>query len=133
MQSKILEQKQNPLFHRKEAVVEVESKGATPKRREVLAELSEKLGASEAQIAIAKIDQRFGRHYVTVTARVYDSPDFLKKFEHDWVMARGSGKKKGKGEEAKAEAKAEARPAAAKAEAKPAAPAAAPAAKEEKK
>lgn len=120
MQSKIIEQKPNPLFHRKEAVIEIEAKGATPKRSEVIEEISEKLGAPVAQIAIAKIDQKFGRHYVAVTARVYDSPDFLKKFEHEWVLERGAHKKKekaGKKEEAHA---------------KPVAPAAAPA-KEEKK
>ncbi len=101
MQSKIIGQKENPLFHRKEATVEIEGKGATPRRTEVLAELSEKLGAPSGQIAIAKIDQKFGRHYVIVTARVYESPEFLKKFEHAWVVERGKHKKKGAGEKGK--------------------------------
>ena len=105
MQSKIIEQTENKLFHRKEARVEIEARGATPRRSEVLAELSEKLGAPASQIAVAKIDHKFGRRFVLVTARVYDSPEFLKKFEHEWVMERGKHKKKEKKEEAKKEAK----------------------------
>jgi ribosomal protein S24E len=114
MQSKILEQKPNPLFHRKEVVVEVEAKAATPRRTEIAAELSEKLGAPATQIAVAKIDHKFGRRFAVVTARVYDSAEQLKKFEHEWVLARGSGKKKAKGAKPAAAAPAAAAPAAEK-------------------
>ncbi len=125
MQSKIIEQNENKLFHRKETRVEIEARGATPRRSEVLAELSEKLGAPASQIAVAKIDHKFGRRFVVVTARVYDSPEFLKKFEHEWVMARGSHKKKEKKEAGEKKVEAHAKPAAQAAPAKPAAPAAA--------
>jgi ribosomal protein S24E len=130
MESKIVEQKENKLFHRKEARVEIAFGGATPRRSDVLAELSEKLGAPAEQIAILKIDHKFGRRYALVTARVYDSLEQLKKFEHAWVLERGTGKHKKKEKEEKKE-EAKAKPAAAAPAA--AAPAAPAAPKEEKK
>ncbi|MEM0475690.1 MAG: hypothetical protein QW343_02760 [Candidatus Norongarragalinales archaeon] len=104
MDLKIVEQKENKLFHRKEAIIEIAFAGATPRRSEVLAELSEKLGAPAAQIVVRKIQHAFGRRSAVVFARVYDSPEFLKKFEPAWILSRGTGKsekKEKKGEKEK--------------------------------
>ncbi len=99
---KVLEQKENPLFSRKEVVVLVERVDATPSRVEVLKQLSEFFKASPDTIVIDSITQKFGERQATVNAKIYSNANALKKTERAFKLARGKHKEKKEGVEKKA-------------------------------
>lgn len=91
---KVLEQKENALFSRKEVTTLIDRVEATPSRAEVLKELSEFFKASPDVIVIDAITQKFGERHATVRAKIYSSAAAVKKFERSYKMARGKHKQK---------------------------------------
>jgi ribosomal protein S24E len=83
------EEKENKLFNRKEVEITLDSKGGTVSRKAALEELKKKFSG---EIVIEKIDQKFGRNFVTVKARVYPSKEDAVKYEPQWRFDRGQPK-----------------------------------------
>lgn len=78
---KILNEKVNPLFNRKEIQVSVESQ-INPKKQEIKDLLSEKLSVPKENIKIKKISGNFGAKTFSISANVYSSKkdkEFLEK------------------------------------------------------
>ena len=78
---KILNEKVNPLFNRKEIQVSVESK-ISPKKQEIKDLLSEKLSVPKENIKVKKISGNFGSGTFSISANVYSSKkdkEFLEK------------------------------------------------------
>lgn len=74
MEAKIIEEKQNPLFARKEIILEVKNE-VVPSYAEVEKIISEKFSAQPEAIKIRKIDAKFGSNVFTVYANVYSSKE----------------------------------------------------------
>jgi len=91
---KVLEQKENALFSRKEVTMLVERVDVTPSREEVLKQLSEFFKASPDAIVIDEIKQKFGERQAIVRAKIYSDSTVLKKTERAFKLARGKPKQK---------------------------------------
>jgi len=86
-------QKKNDLFKRTEVTAVKHSNAGTPNRKEIIAELASDLKVPAERIVVDKVAQKFGFKQVTVSARVYDSADALKKIEPAYKAARTEHKK----------------------------------------
>jgi ribosomal protein S24E len=97
---KILSQKENPLYNRRELVVEIESsKGGTTGRKEAVKEIAAETGVAGELIIIDEIRQQFGNNTCRVTAKAYANAEALKKFEPAYKKQRDLGEKAAKKEE----------------------------------
>lgn len=72
MKVDIIEEKQNPLFNRKEIILEVES-DVTPSLSESEKIISEKFKAEPEAFKIKKIEGKFGSRTFKISANVYPS------------------------------------------------------------
>ena len=77
---KIIEEKNNPLFRRKEIIVEISFK-ASPSFSEVEKLLSENLKVPAENIKIKKIHGGFGHNSFTINTFVYHSKEDKEKME----------------------------------------------------
>lgn len=94
MELSVKSEKDNPLFDRKEVVVQLDRVGVTPSRKDVLDALSKKFGHKES-IVIDTITHHFGRKSVQVSAKIYSKPETMKQIEPAYRLARTEGKKDG--------------------------------------
>lgn len=69
---KTIEQKENPLFNRKEIKIEIKAE-VTPKQHDVKKLVSEKFSSNPENIKIKKIFGNFGSNYFTIIANIYGS------------------------------------------------------------
>ena len=74
MNLKIIEEKQNPLFKRKEIAIEIRADVA-PNYSEVTRLLAEKFSAKEDSIKIKKIAGEFGSNDFVIIANIYPSKE----------------------------------------------------------
>lgn len=88
MSLKILSKKRNDLFSREEITAQMQVENATPSRKAALEALCTTTGAGKDKVVIDEIIQKFGSKHVEVHARVYDSPEALKKFELEYKTKR---------------------------------------------
>ena len=132
MKIEVVEQKKNPLMKREEAWVLVEHKGkATPRRMEVLSELSKKMGSKPELLIVDKLFSESGKAVTKAKVLVYKNKADIPKFKLE-KMERRIAKSIKKAAAPPAEApKPEAKPA--EGEAKPGAEAPKEAKPEEKK
>ncbi|MEK6842549.1 MAG: hypothetical protein AABX84_01940 [Nanoarchaeota archaeon] len=77
---KVISEKENPLFKRKEVYVEIESE-SVPKKEYAEKIISEKFSTPEEWIAIKKIDGRFGSRIFRITASLYHSKEIKEQTE----------------------------------------------------
>jgi ribosomal protein S24E len=119
METKIIEQKENPLFNRKEIILEVSST-SSPKNDEASEMVSKQFSVPAEQIQIKGIYGKFGTQKFKIIANVYNSiadkektevktkkqREAEKKAELDRIKAEAEEKKKvaEEAEAAKAEA-----------------------------
>ncbi|MBS3782546.1 MAG: hypothetical protein KGY68_08095 [Candidatus Thermoplasmatota archaeon] len=84
-------EEKNELMNRSEMTLKVDHKGeATPARDSVMDEVASIANASKSNVVIAKIDTKFGKEESTVTARVYDDEESLRKYEREYFKERGA-------------------------------------------
>ncbi len=74
MESKVVEEKENPLFKRKEVKMIVTAE-VTPSHSEIIKLISEKLSANIEGIKVKKIHGKFGSKDFIVTANIYQSKE----------------------------------------------------------
>lgn len=115
METKIIEEKENPVFNRKEVVLEVVSE-ISPSNNEISKLIAEKFSSSEDKIKIKGIYGNFGTQIFTVYASVYKTVedkdkteiktkkerDAEKKAEEERIKVEAEAKKKAVEEAAKA-------------------------------
>ena len=75
-----MQEKENPLFDRKEIIIEVES-DVSPSLREALRAVAEKFQTDEENVKIKKIDARFGSRNFIISANVYKSREEKESLE----------------------------------------------------
>lgn len=89
---KILEEKENSLFNRKELKLEIES-DVTPSHAEIEKLISEKFSADAEKIKINKIEGKFGVRKFLVLANIYNSKEDKENFEIKTKKQREAEKK----------------------------------------
>lgn len=77
---KIIEEKENPLFKRKEIIAEMDAE-VTPSNADITKKISEKYSKEEKAIKVYSIKGKYGRKNTTIKAKVYDSPEELNRIE----------------------------------------------------
>jgi ribosomal protein S24E len=80
MEFKLIEEKENPLFSRKEVVFDVNAK-VTPSNDEVEKLITEKFSTESGNIKIKKIHGRFGSNDFNVSAFIYKTKEDKNKIE----------------------------------------------------
>src|SRR3989338_1991569 len=93
MDIKIIDEKKNPLFNRKEIILEVESE-ITPSHSEAEKIVSEKFKTSSETFKIKKIYGRFGSKTFRINANVYSSKNEKKEIETKSKKKKKNPKKK---------------------------------------
>ncbi len=94
MEMTVKSEKDNPLFDRKEVIVQLDPVQTTPSRKDVLEALAKKFGHKET-IVIDKITHHFGRKNVQVSAKIYSKVETMKETEPGFKLARTEGRKNG--------------------------------------
>ncbi len=92
MKLKILSKKNNSLFNRTEVTASATEFKSTPSRKELLEAMSTELKCDAGALVLEQIHQPFGSKSVTITAKVYDSPDAAAKAEPKFKFERGQAK-----------------------------------------
>jgi ribosomal protein S24E len=95
MELKILTEKENPFFNRKEIVADIES-DITPKIKEAEELISKKFSTSPENVKVRGIKGKFGSKNFIITANVYSS-----KEERDKTKAKSKKEAENKVEEKK--------------------------------
>jgi small subunit ribosomal protein S24e len=93
MDLKIVDKKENKLFNRREVIAEVHEK-TIPSKQQVRDKLSALLNTKPESIAVTTTKSKFGSPKAQIFARVYDTPEELKKLEPKYVRERNFGKEK---------------------------------------
>ena len=89
MEMEIAEKNDNPLLHRQEVqiVIKHENKG-TPKRKEVIQNLSEQLKAKKDLIVIDHLKNKYGKTETQGYAKIYANAEALNRIETKPSIAR---------------------------------------------
>lgn len=87
---KISSETDNPLFARKEILVEIKS-DSSPKKEEVAQAISKKFSVAEDALKIESIIPRFGSSILTVRAKAYGSK---KEMDETEIGKKQKGEKK---------------------------------------
>ncbi|OGJ12394.1 hypothetical protein A3K62_00730 [Candidatus Pacearchaeota archaeon RBG_16_35_8] len=74
MSLKIISEKENPLFSRREIIAEI-TKEASPKNTDIQILLGEKFSASPETIKVDKIASKFGSSIFIISAKIYKSKE----------------------------------------------------------
>ena len=90
---KILKQRENPLFNRKEVEIIIEASIA-PKMSEAEALIAKEFSSHADNIKIKKIKGRFGSKNFIITAKIYNSKEDKDKIEPKEKKKKGSQESK---------------------------------------
>jgi len=93
----ISEQKDNQLIGRKELTILIDTKGATPKREDLKAQIAAKLMVKPDLIVIQELNSAYGGSRAICKAYVYKDEAAMKKYTYDYLTARGKPKPKKEG------------------------------------
>ena len=93
MDLKITEKKKNEVLNRQEIIAEMHEK-IIPAKTLIREKLSALLNVKNEQIAIWQVKSKFGSPAAKVYARVYATPEDLKKSEVKYIRERNFGKEK---------------------------------------
>lgn len=94
MKIEILKEIKNKPLARREIEFKVQhAGGTTPSRADVRAKLVAQLDADEARVVVRSLNTKFGSAFSEGIARIYDSPEQLKRVEGKHILARHEGKK----------------------------------------
>ena len=98
MELKILHEIESILFKRKDYLYEVSFEGPTPSFDQIKKLIMESSKVDEDLLVVKKIKQKYGTRKVEISARIYNSPEDLKRTE---IRSKKTKKKEGKKKEEK--------------------------------
>jgi len=76
----IVSQKNNPLLHREEIIVKIES-DVIPSKIEITKQIAELTKKTEENVVIGRVDSKFGNKTFEVDAKIYDNTESRDKYE----------------------------------------------------
>ncbi|ADQ66102.1 30S ribosomal protein S24e [Halogeometricum borinquense] len=103
MEIEVISEDENPMLHRTDVRFEIVHDEATPSRLSVRDSLAAKLNKDSDEVVIHELDTKFGMRKTAGYAKVYESPEFARDVEQDYMLDRN----KIEAEEGDAEAEAE--------------------------
>ena len=92
MKIDIVKKHENPLTKRTEIDFTIKDAQATPSRKEIREKMAALTGSDEKHLVIDVLDTGFGTTSLKGKARVYKTPEDLKKGELRYVVYRNFGK-----------------------------------------
>ncbi|MFB6155733.1 MAG: 30S ribosomal protein S24e [Haloferacaceae archaeon] len=88
MEVEIIEEDENPMLHRTDVRFEIIHDDATPSRLSVRDSLAAKLNKDSDEVVVHELDTKFGMRRSVGYAKVYDSPEFARDVEQDYMLER---------------------------------------------
>ncbi|MFD1684169.1 30S ribosomal protein S24e [Halobellus litoreus] len=88
MEIDIISEDENPMLHRTDVRFEIVHDDATPSRLSVRDSLAAKLNKDSAEVVVHELDTKFGMRKTVGYAKVYESPDFARDIEQDYMLDR---------------------------------------------
>ena len=88
MELDILSEDDNPMLHRSDVRFEIAHEEATPSRLSVRDSLAAKLNKGSDEVVVHDLDTTFGMRKTIGYAKVYESPDFARDIEQDYMLDR---------------------------------------------
>lgn len=92
----LLERRPNPLLDREEVTFRLDFSGAMVARTDALKALSSSLQVPPERVAIRRLRVLYGKPGATGLARVYATPEAMKRVEAPYILRRLSGERKEK-------------------------------------
>ncbi len=89
-----IEEKENPLLHRKEVTIKAKGYEQTPKRIELLEEIVAKLGYNKETTIIGKIKQKYGKKEAECEVEVYETKEHKDRYSGKYKSERTKKTKK---------------------------------------
>jgi small subunit ribosomal protein S24e len=84
----IVDREENPMLHRTDVRFEVVHDEATPSRLSVRDSLAAKLNKDSDEVVVHELDTKFGMRTTVGYAKVYDSPEFARDVEQEYMLER---------------------------------------------
>jgi small subunit ribosomal protein S24e len=88
MEIDIISEDDNPMLHRSDVRFEIAHEEATPSRLSVRDSLAAKLNKDSDEVVVHDLDTKFGMRKTVGYAKVYESPDFARDIEQDYMLDR---------------------------------------------
>lgn len=88
MEMEVISEKVNPVLKRREIIVKIKVKGATPSRKDVVAGVASHFGVEEKLILVDQILTEFGAADALARIKIYEDPQFIPKKRLEIVKAR---------------------------------------------
>lgn len=88
MEVDIIEEEENPMLHRTDVRFEIVHDDASPSRLQVRDSLAAKLDKGSDEVVVHKLDTKFGMRHTVGYAKVYESAEFARDVEQDYMLER---------------------------------------------
>jgi small subunit ribosomal protein S24e len=88
MDIEIVEEDENPMLHRTDVRFEVTHEEATPSRLSVRDSLAAMLNKDSGEVVVHKLDTKFGMRTTVGYAKVYESPEYARDIEQEYMLDR---------------------------------------------
>ena len=88
MEIEIIDEDENPMLHRTDVRFEVVHEEATPSRLSVRDSLAAKLNKNSDEVVVHTVDTKFGMRKTVGYAKVYESPEFARDVEQEYMLER---------------------------------------------
>ncbi|WP_224333664.1 30S ribosomal protein S24e [Haloprofundus halobius] len=88
MEIEIIDEEENPMLHRTDVRFTMTHDEATPSRLSVRDSLAAKLDKDSDEVVIHELDTKFGMRKSAGYAKVYESPEFARDVEQEYMLER---------------------------------------------
>ncbi|WP_224267909.1 30S ribosomal protein S24e [Haloprofundus salinisoli] len=88
MEIEIIEEEENPMLHRTDVRFTMTHDEATPSRLSVRDSLAAKLDKNSDEVVVHELDTKFGMRKTAGYAKVYESSDFARDVEQEYMLER---------------------------------------------
>ena len=88
MEIDIISEDTNPMLHRTDVRFEIVHEDASPSRLSVRDSLAAKLDKDSDEVVVHELDTKFGMRKTIGYAKIYDSPEFARDVEQDYMLDR---------------------------------------------
>ncbi|HMK47377.1 MAG TPA: 30S ribosomal protein S24e [Methanocella sp.] len=92
MEIKVLEEKKNPLLQRREVKFSVSHNLGTPSRQEIKDKIAAYLNSKPELVIIERMRTQFGKRETRGYAKIYETPERLKRVETEHIVQRNEKK-----------------------------------------
>ncbi|WP_129112692.1 30S ribosomal protein S24e [Halegenticoccus tardaugens] len=84
----IIDEEENPMLHRTDVRFEIVHDDASPSRLQVRDSLAAKLDKASDEVVVHALDTKFGMRTTAGYAKVYESPEYARDVEQEYMLER---------------------------------------------